>query len=46
VPAADYECMRRELLAMTRHWAGTEVEAGMRNRYTATAALLNRIGSA
>ncbi len=43
VPAADYECMRREILAMPRHWVGTEVEAGLRNRYAATAALLNRI---
>lgn len=43
VPAADYECMRREILAMPRHWVGTEIEVGLRNRYAATAALLNRI---
>lgn len=46
VPAADYACMRREILAMPRLWVGTPEEAGLRNRYVATAALLVRIGSA
>lgn len=39
VPAADVECIARELRSMTRLWVGTSIENGMRARYEATAVL-------
>jgi len=39
VPAGDVQCIARELRSMVRLWTGTTIEAGMRARYEATAAL-------
>jgi len=39
VPTGDVGCIARELRSMPRLWAGTPVEAGLRARYLATAAL-------
>ncbi len=39
VPAGDVACIARALRSMTRLWAGSTIEAGMRARYEATAAL-------
>lgn len=39
VPAGDVACIARELRSMTRLWVGTPIEAGMRARYEASAAL-------
>jgi hypothetical protein len=39
VPAADTACIATQLRAMTRLWAGTDIEAGMRRRRHAEAEL-------
>ncbi len=39
VPAADVQCIAHQLRSMPRLWAGKPIEAGLRARYEATAAL-------
>lgn len=39
VPAADYQCIAEQILAMRRLWRGTSIEAGMNRRREAEAAL-------
>lgn len=39
IPAADTACIAAQLRAMTRLWAGTDIEAGMRRRRHAEAEL-------
>jgi hypothetical protein len=42
VPRHDYACMAAQFRSMTRLWRGTTIEVGMRERYEATARLVEQ----